>query len=82
MDSPPSNLEEIAQLAPPLIISNASLWGLPLSDWVYVFTILYSIVGIVSLLKKYWIVPWMHAHHFYLNNNNNNNNHHKTRKNK
>nr|DAL76087.1 MAG TPA: holin [Caudoviricetes sp.] len=33
--------------------------GLPLSDWVYVITIIYTFVGICTMIKKHWVEPWL-----------------------
>ena len=29
--------------------------GLTLHDWTYVFTIIYTLLGIITLVKKHWI---------------------------
>lgn len=52
-------LENIAQIAPSLAVSSAAFLGLPLSDWVYIVTIVYTFVGICTMIKKYWIDPWL-----------------------
>lgn len=52
-------LENIAQVAPPLAVSSAVFLGLPLSDWVYIVTIVYTFVGICTMIKKHWIDPWL-----------------------
>ena len=49
-------LDEILKLSPPAVVSGIVIFGLSLSDWVYVFTIIYTLVGIITLIKKYWIV--------------------------
>lgn len=51
--------ENIAQVAPSLAVSSAVILGLPLSDWVYVITIIYTFVGICTMVKKHWIEPWL-----------------------
>lgn len=52
-------LENIAQIAPSLAVSSAVFLGLPLSDWVYIVTIVYTFVGICTMIKKHWIDPWL-----------------------
>jgi len=52
-------LENIAQIAPSLAVSSAAFLGLPLSDWVYIVTIVYTFVGICTMIKKHWIDPWL-----------------------
>lgn len=52
-------LENIAQITPSVAVSSAVILGLPLSDWVYIVTIVYTFVGICTMIKKYWIDPWL-----------------------
>lgn len=52
-------LENIAQITPSLVVSSAVFLGLPLSDWVYIVTIVYTFVGICTMIKKHWIDPWL-----------------------
>lgn len=52
-------LENIAQITPSLAVSSAVFLGLPLSDWVYIVTIVYTFVGICAMIKKHWIDPWL-----------------------
>lgn len=52
-------LENIAQITPSLAVSSAVFLGLPLSDWVYIVTIVYTFVGICTMIKKHWIDPWL-----------------------
>lgn len=52
-------LENIAQIAPSVVVSSAVFLGLPLSDWVYIVTIVYTFVGICTMIKKHWIDPWL-----------------------
>lgn len=60
LDEESGNLaENIAQVAPSLAVSSAVLLGLPLSDWVYVITIIYTFVGICTMIKKHWVEPWL-----------------------
>lgn len=50
--------ESLLTVSPPAIISTTTLLGIPLSDWVYISTIIYTIVGICTIIKKHWIDPW------------------------
>lgn len=52
-------LENIARITPSLAVSSAAFLGLPLSDWVYIVTTVYTFVGICTMIKKYWIDPWL-----------------------
>lgn len=53
--------EEILQFTPPTVVSCTTLFGLPLSEWVYLVTILYTIVGILTVIKRHWIDPYLRA---------------------
>lgn len=60
LDEESGNLaENIAQVAPSLAVSSAVILGLPLSGWVYVITIIYTFVGICTMIKKHWVEPWL-----------------------
>lgn len=50
--------ESLLTVSPPAIISTTTLLGIPLSDWVYISTIIYTIVGICTIIKRHWIDPW------------------------
>lgn len=52
-------LENIAQITPSVAVSSAVFLGLPLSDWVYIVTVVYTFVGICTMIKKHWIDPWL-----------------------
>ena len=46
---------EIAKTTPPIGVSALSLMGIPLSDWVYIVTIVYVLIQIYVLLyKTFW----------------------------
>nr|DAE51225.1 MAG TPA: holin [Caudoviricetes sp.]DAI49089.1 MAG TPA: holin [Caudoviricetes sp.] len=49
----------MAQITPSVAVSSAVILGLPLSDWVYIVTIVYTFVGICTMIKKHWIDPWL-----------------------
>lgn len=52
-------LENMAQITPSVAVSSAVILGVPLSDWVYIVTIVYTFVGICTMIKKHWIDPWL-----------------------
>lgn len=43
---------EIVKTTPPIGVSALSLMGIPLSDWVYIVTIVYVLIQIYVLLYK------------------------------
>lgn len=43
---------EIVKTTPPIGVSTLSLMGIPLSDWVYIVTIMYVLIQIGVLLYK------------------------------
>lgn len=43
---------EIVKTTPPIGVSTLSLMGIPLSDWVYIVTIMYVLIQIWVLLYK------------------------------
>lgn len=57
----PSVLKDIVAMSPPALVSSTVFLGLTLSDWVYVGTIIYTIVGIVTMIKKHWVDPYLAA---------------------
>ena len=52
-------LENVASVTPAVAVSSSIVFGLPLSDWVYVVTIIYTFVGICTMIKKHWVDPWL-----------------------
>lgn len=52
-------LESVASVTPAVVVSSSIVFGLPLSDWVYVVTIIYTFVGICTMIKKHWIDHWL-----------------------
>lgn len=51
----------VLQSSPPAVVSSCALLGFPLSDWVYIATIIYTFVGILSIIKRYWVDPYLRA---------------------
>lgn len=48
-------VSSIIQISPPVTVSVITVLGLTLHEWVYVVTILYTLIAIVTLIKKHWI---------------------------
>ena len=57
----PSVLKDIVAISPPALVSSTVFLGLTLSDWVYVGTIIYTIIGITTMIKKHWVDPYLAA---------------------
>lgn len=53
----------VSRIAPPMTVTGASLAGLPLSDWVYIVTIAYTL-----LQTGYFIWKLVHAEKLRLKN--------------
>lgn len=49
-----SLVTDITQVSPVLAVASCSIAGLPLSDWVYIATLVYTFVGIITMIKKHW----------------------------
>ena len=45
---------EVVRFAPPTVVSGITVLGVPLHEWVYVLTIIYTLVGIATTIKKHW----------------------------
>ena len=45
---------EVVRFAPPTVVSGIAVLGLPLHEWMYVLTIIYTLVGIATTIKKHW----------------------------
>lgn len=58
-DEQNTTLENIVQVTPSVAVSSVIFLGVPLSDWVYIVTIVYTFVGICTMIKKHWIDPWL-----------------------
>lgn len=53
--------KDLVGLSPPIAISGITFLGIALSDWVYIGTMVYTIVGIITLIKKHWVDPYLAA---------------------
>ena len=65
-------LETVANATPAITVSSLNIFGLPLNDWVYVLTILYTFIGICTMIKKHWINPWLENKRIIKEENTNN----------
>ena len=45
---------EVVSLDPHKVVSGITILWLPLHEWVYVLTIIYTLVGIATTIKKHW----------------------------
>lgn len=46
--------QEAVKLTPPATIATTNILGVPLSDWVYITTIIYTLILIAIKLKELW----------------------------
>lgn len=44
-----------AKLAPPVVAIGMHLFGIPLSDWLILATLVYTVLQITLLLQKLWL---------------------------
>lgn len=65
-------LETVVNATPAITVSSLIIFGLPLNDWVYVLTILYTFIGICTMIKKHWINPWLENRRIIKEENTNN----------
>ena len=57
----------IINMSPPIAVTGVTVLGVALSDWVYIGTIVYTIVGIITMIKKYWVGPYLAARRVRIN---------------
>lgn len=60
-------LKDIINMSPPLAVTGVTVLGVALSDWVYIGTIVYTIVGIITMIKKHWVDPYLAARKVRIN---------------
>lgn len=53
--------KDIINMSPPIAVTGVTFLGVALSDWVYIGTIVYTIVGIITMIKKHWVDPYLAA---------------------
>lgn len=59
--------KDIINMSPPIAVTGVTFLGVALSDWVYIGTIVYTIVGIITMIKKYWVGPYLAARKVRIN---------------
>lgn len=63
-----SIVKDIAiSMSPPIAVTGVTVLGVALSDWVYIGTIVYTIVGIITMIKKHWVDPYLAARKVRIN---------------
>lgn len=63
-----SIVKDIAiSMSPPIAVTGVTFLGVALSDWVYIGTIVYTIVGILTMIKKHWVDPYLAARKVRIN---------------
>lgn len=67
VDDGGSIAKDIINISPPIAVTGATFLGVALSDWVYIGTIVYTIVGIITIIKKYWVDPYLAAKRVRIN---------------
>lgn len=50
---------EYIKAAPPVTISTISLIGIPLNEWVFICTIVYTVLLTIFLVRDKLIFPWL-----------------------
>lgn len=59
--------KDIISMSPPIAVTGVTFLGVALSDWVYIGTIVYTIVGIITMIKKHWVDPYLAARKVRIN---------------
>ena len=62
-----SRVKDIISMSPPIAVTGVTFLGVALSDWVYIGTIVYTIVGIITMIKKHWVDPYLAARRVRIN---------------
>lgn len=62
-----STVKAIISMSPPIAVTGVTFLGVALSDWVYIGTIVYTIVGIITIIKKHWVAPYLAARRVRIN---------------
>ena len=60
-------VKDIINMSPPIVVTGVTFLGVALSDWVYIGTIVYTIVGIITMIKKHWVDPHLAARRVRIN---------------
>lgn len=59
--------KDVINMSPPIAVTGVTVLGVALSDWVYIGTVVYTIVGIITMIKKYWVDPYLVARKVRIN---------------
>lgn len=59
--------KDIINMSPPIAVTGVTFLGVALSDWVYIGTFVYTIVGIITMIKKHWVAPYLAARKVRIN---------------
>lgn len=59
--------KDIINMSPPIAVTGVTVLGVTLSDWVYIGTLVYTIVGIITMIKKHWVDPYLAARKVRIN---------------
>ena len=62
-----SIVKDIINMSPPIAVTGVTFLGIALSDWVYIGAIVYTIVGIITMIKKHWVDPYLAARKVRIN---------------
>jgi len=49
----------MVKAAPPVTVSTISLIGIPLNEWVFICTLIYTVLLTIFLLRDKLIAPWL-----------------------
>ncbi|MFZ6711997.1 hypothetical protein [Undibacterium sp. TC9W] len=55
-----TNVMEPLKASPPVAISAITLLGIPLNEWVFILTIIYTVLQITFFVRDKVIKPWLH----------------------
>lgn len=62
-----SPVKDLINMSPPIAVTGVTFLEVALSDWVYIGTIVYTIVGILTMIKKHWVDPYLAARKVRIN---------------
>ncbi|MBI1773543.1 MAG: hypothetical protein HYR68_14585 [Burkholderiales bacterium] len=51
---------ETVKSMPPIAISAITLLGIPLNEWVFILTIIYTVLQITFFVRDRMLKPWLH----------------------
>ena len=53
MPLPPEQLVDVAKTAPPITVTGLTIIGIPVQDWVFLLTVIYTALQIFLALRRY-----------------------------